>query len=441
LTATNQNDVTNEAKEYLKKGLEFYDKEQFDESREPFEELVHLFDKNDPPTAEIWNILGQAYHCLGNYYDALKCYDCALELAKRGNDNDKQIFDPLYFKSLTLKNMGLYHEALNSLNLFTFHDVNRFPAKNIEGLIYNELKEFDRAKKCFDTIINAEPGEVEKVDITLRPRALNNKAMTYADAEEYDEALAALDRLKDEDKEQPYILDTRAFIYFKQEKYKQALKLLEKAGLKSSKDKFIAYHRGNIYSKLGKSLQAIKYYETAINIDNNFAEAYNDKAAELSKLGRYPEAKKALEAAIRIKPGLVTAHENLIKVSFLHQHQAYPNFWEFWKTSKTKKIAGIALFSLACFLILFPILAFIIPVILDMYETHHNFSTALASITGNSKTSTLESVLPMTFLVGTAILALILLSPVLRTAKMGPLEFSFLDSQRSVQALSGSHGN
>lgn len=458
MTDTNQKDVSEEkqtcmAKRYLKEGLKFYDKDKFEESKEFFEQLVGLFDKKPPSTVELWNVLGQAYHCLGHYYDALKCYDCALELGKRRNvnDNDKQYFEPLYYKSLTLKNMGLYHEALNSLNVFTFHDTNHFPAKNLEGIIYNELKEFDRAKKCFDIIITAKSGEVEKVDKSLQSKALNNKAMTFANEEKYDVALGMLDRLKDKnmdkdkdkddrlkdknkDEEEPFILDTRATIYIKKEKYKQALEILEKAARMSSNDKFIAYHTGNVYSKMGKSVQALRYYEQAIEIDDNFAEAYNDKAAELSKLGRYPEAKRALEDAIRIKPGLVAAHENLIKTSF--QQHSYPTFWEYWRTSKTKKIAGCALFVLAFFLIIFPILAFIIPVMSDMFERGHNFSTALASITGGSNTSTIESVIPMTFLVGTAILALILLSPVLRTAKVGPLEFSFVDSQRSVQALS-----
>jgi tetratricopeptide (TPR) repeat protein len=425
------NDVTEDAKKLLKKGLKFYDDDHFDESKGPFEELVALFDKKPPSTAELWNILGQAHHCLGHYYDAIICYDCALEF-------DKQDFEPLYYKSLTLKNMGKYHEALSSLNLFTIHSPGNFPAKNLEGIIYNELEEFDRAKKCFDKIIDDESGQVEEVDPSLRFKAYNNKAMTYANEEKYDLALKILN-IDLKDRKEPFILDTRASIYIKQEKYKEALEELDKAALESSNDKYIAYHRGNVYSKLGKSTQALTYYDQAIGIDNNFAEAYNDKAAELSKFGRNYEAKKALEAAIRIKPGLVTAHENLVKISL--PQQSYPNFWEFWKTSKIKKIAGCTLFSLACFLILFPILAFIIPIMQDIYDNHHNFSTAMASVTGSSvagssKSSAIESVMPMTFLVGTAILALILLSPVLRTAKMGPLEFSFLDSQRSVQALS-----
>jgi hypothetical protein len=39
-------------------------------------------------------------------------------------------------------------------------------------------------------------------------------------------------------------------------------------------------------------------------------------------------------------------------------------------------------------------------------------------------------------LIGSAILIIILLAPTIKTAKVGGLEFSFLDSQRSVQPLS-----
>jgi hypothetical protein len=142
--------------------------------------------------------------------------------------------------------------------------------------------------------------------------------------------------------------------------------------------------------------------------------------------------------AIKNKPGLVTAHENLIKIS-LGEQASPPNFWEFWKGTRSKKVAGSAMFILAAFLIIFPLLLFIIPLTVEMVETRQNFSTALKNITGGSGGSgknMLESVIPYTFLLGAGILALILISPVIRTAKVGPLEFTFLDSQRSAQPLS-----
>ena len=44
--------------------------------------------------------------------------------------------------------------------------------------------------------------------------------------------------------------------------------------------------------------------------------------------------------------------------------------------------------------------------------------------------------IPIQNIIGIGILTVILLSPILSGAKVGPLEFTFLDSQRSAQPLS-----
>ena len=152
--------------------------------------------------------------------------------------------------------------------------------------------------------------------------------------------------------------------------------------------------------------------------------------AELSKSQRYDEARGALREALRIKPDLVTAHENLIKISL--RHHINPTFWDFWTGSKYRKVAGTAIFVLAVFLITFPLLLSLVPISFEIITKSQNAS-ALAPFIDNGK---LESLIPIPNLIATGILALILLAPTIKTAKVGALEFSFLDSQRSVQPLS-----
>ena len=415
--------------ELCENGLSHYNDGDFEESNNIFERVISLLE-NPPKSAEPWNLKGIAYHCLGCYYDAINCYDRALRF-------DDQFIGIHYNKSLTLRNMGKYFEALCSLNLYTLERPDDYVAKNAEGLIFDELKEYERAVSCFDNVINATSDDIDKDSRIkdLHIKALSNKAMSLANNKKYDTAQKIINHLNDDLKQhrQSFVLDTEAFICIKKEDYKEAVKLLDQAASTSTNDKYISYHRGVAYSKLGKSRQALRNYNDAIEIDKNFAEAYNDKAAELSKLGRYDEAREALELAIKSKPGLVTAHENLIKISV--RQQSSPTFWEYWKSSNAKKTAGAAIFILAAFLIIFPLMVFIIPLMSDMVEGK-NFRSALSDVTSGTGTSGIESVIPITFLTGTAILAIILLSPVIRTAKMGPLEFSFLDSQRSAQPLS-----
>ena len=91
------------------------------------------------------------------------------------------------------------------------------------------------------------------------------------------------------------------------------------------------------------------------------------------------------------------------------------------------------MFILAAFLIIFPLVVFMIQPMSDVIGKDQNFSAIFQSPAGPSK---LESAIPYGFLVGAGILAVILISRVLTAAKLGPLEFSFLDSQRAAQPLS-----
>lgn len=408
-----------ETKRIFREALGYYNKGKFEQAESGFNRLIFLL--SDPSSAELWNKKGLAYHYTNRDYDAIYCYDRAFCL-------DNKYFKTLYNKTLSLRNLGKHLEALCSLNLYTLNVPNDYHAKNVQGLIYDDLKNFDRALECFNDIIMASDNEVDE---DLRIKALNNKAMAYANNEDYDSALNVVNQDLRYHKE-PFVLDTKGFILFKEEKYEQALALLDEAASSSTNDKFIAYHRGNVYSKLGKSRQALRNYDEAIKIDPKFAEAYNDKAAELSKMGRYDEARDALKMAIRIRPSLVKAHENLIRIS-LREQSSPPTFWEFWTSSKPKRIAGCAVFILSAFLIIFPLVMFMIQPMSDVIERGQNFTTALKSATSGNK---LESAIPYAFLAGAGILAVILISPVIRTAKLGPLEFSFLDSQRAAQPLS-----
>ena len=128
--------------------------------------------------------------------------------------------------------------------------------------------------------------------------------------------------------------------------------------------------------------------------------------------GRYQEASEALEKALKIKPDLVTAHENLIRISL--RGQIHPTFWDFWNSSKYKRIVSITIMSLSIFLIAYPLAKTIV-----MQEDR----LAVPPI-------------PIQNIIGIGILTVILLSPILSGAKVGPLEFTFLDSQRSAQPLS-----
>jgi hypothetical protein len=149
--------------------------------------------------------------------------------------------------------------------------------------------------------------------------------------------------------------------------------------------------------------------------------------------GRYEEASEALQKALKIKPELVTAHENLIRISF--RGQVHPTFWDFWNSSKYKRILGITIMAVAIYLIAHPLLVSAIVQTPEVTQAGVNTAspTELSAIAKNFMS---VPNIPVTNLVAVGILTVIILSPILSGAKVGPLEFTFLDSQRSAQPLS-----
>jgi tetratricopeptide (TPR) repeat protein len=282
----------------------------------------------------------------------------------------------------------------------------------------------------FDEIITDTANSQDQNDKRLRTYAINNKAMSLANFDHTKEAMQEINQLMPT--KEAFILDTKATILLKQGHDNEAKDILRMAEELSYQDKYVSYHLGNAYSKLGKSRLAIGYYRDAIDIDQAFAEAHNDLAAELAKSERYEEARKELKEALHSNPQLVTAHENLIKISL--RHHITPTFWDFWTGTTSRKYAGSVIFIIAVFLITYPLMSSLISSLIpDTSDPNTNTQTSNMS-SGDDEPNTGQVIsLP---LIGSAILIIILLAPTIKTAKVGGLEFSFLDSQRSVQPLS-----
>lgn len=407
------------------KGLSLYKRGAYPEALECFKKVISMID--DTTTAELCNYKGLALHYQNDLLDAIACFDQAL-------DKDNKLFQALFNKALSLRNLGKHYEALCCINSYLSKCDEGFGALNAKGLIYDELRDYANAIECFDELISVTAGSTKPELKELNILAWNNKAMSLANSGDYEGGLRIIDEQLSDKTNESFVLDTKGFILFKQEKYQEASEVLEKASKTSPGDKFVWYHRGNVFSKLGQPGQALRCYRKAIEIDQKFAEAYNDEAAELSMSGRYQEASEALEKALKIKPELVTAHENLIRISL--RGQIHPTFWDFWNSSKYKRILAITIVTLSIYLIAQPLLVSAIfptpKAPQDSVTTATTTATELPAITNFMSVP----IIPVTNLIAVGILTVIILSPILSGAKVGPLEFTFLDSQRSAQPLS-----
>lgn len=408
----------------IQKGLSLYRQGAYLEAAESFKKVNSMID--DTTTAQLCNYKGLALHYQNDLLDAIAYFDQAL-------DKDNRLIEALFNKALSLRNLGKHYEALCCINSYLSKCDEGFVALNAKGLIYDELHDYVNAIECFDKLISLTAGSTKPELKELNTLAWNNKAMSLANSGDYEGGLRIIDEQLGDKTNESFVLDTRGFILFKQEKYKEASEVLEKASKISPGDKFVWYHRGNVFSKLGQPGQALRCYRKAIEIDHKFAEAYNDEAAELSMTGRFQEASETLEKALKIKPELVTAHENLIRISF--RGQIHPTFWDFWNSSKYKRILGITIMTIAIYLIAQPLLVSAIVQTPEVTQAGVNTAspTELSAIAENFMS---VPIIPVTNLIAVGILTVIILSPILSGAKVGPLEFTFLDSQRSAQPLS-----
>jgi tetratricopeptide (TPR) repeat protein len=404
----------------VQKGLKYYEAGNYKEAEGEFkkakEELEKVAQKR-PLTKEEWTYKGAAHHKLGLLNDAINCFDEALEL-------DRGYYKAWYNKALALQSLGSFSEALQCIIKALSIKPRSYKMLNTKGTIYDDMGMYGEALECYRQVINHK----NEATTIIYNYALNNMAWTLANMGKYEDADCwAKKYLVDID--EAYALETRAFILLKLGKFDEAEKLLDQSLLKQDKDKYAWYHIGKVLYEKKKFDAAVRCYNKALEIDQTFAEAINDKAVALSAEELYDEASQELKRAISIRPSLVTAHENLIKLSF--RDISRPTFWDFWKASQPRKITAILLGLAAVGLIIYGIYVF--PQNVETKNLVYRESSIIKSNT--TTVSTQPPNIPQSYLIIIGLIALILLSPIIRSAKAGPFEFTLIETDRRVQPL------
>lgn len=297
-----------------------------------------------------------------------------------------------------------YSEAIEYYNKTLDIDKNHKEALNNKGIALANLANltdddeyFEDAKDCYDKVINIDKNFVD---------ALNNKSMLYVSQGQYKKANKIIQQSLDINEENIDTIDKKGIILFHLQKYDEALSCFKEATEKNPDNKVSSYHMGNVYMQLKKYDEATTCFDDSLKDNFNFAEAHNAKASALFNKGNQKEAAKEIKKAIEIKPSLAVANENIAKItSSASQH--FQNFWDFWKSSLFKKIVGITLVVLL-------------------------LSTTI-SITFHIILNILSPPFPMLdmkleeisypYLIVLGIVLLVLLSPEIKKAKMGPVEF------------------
>jgi tetratricopeptide (TPR) repeat protein len=296
----------------------------------------------------------------------------------------------------------------------------------------------------------------------------NNLAMIYAERQELDYADKEIDFVNissfDEGYIKPHMVDTKGYVCYKRRQYKEAIRYFDKAIEKPTppegSKRLYWFHKGNCYLKLKDMKNAILCYNNSKlasrSVDDKYLDILNNKAVAYYNNNEKDQAISEFKDILKIKYDYIPAHHNLLKLSL--NVPRYSSFWNYWQDSSAKKyFAGaiiVAIFSIITVTLIAPgILANLTQSGNDQLATENitriftvtqNSSGVVTNTTNITNTTKLSNDnnpqntidIPVYALISIGILALILLSPIIRSASIGTtsIELTTIDRAPDTSA-------
>ncbi|WP_228060151.1 tetratricopeptide repeat protein [Plectonema radiosum] len=259
--------------EKLVEGLKAYEEKRYEKAVEMFTALVEHSEIEVKwlPVALSWR--GLTNRNMGNYEDALKDFDRAIEIdpnnkraiAHRGityrfmkrnedalQDFDRAIeIDPDYTwaiaqRGFTYRQMKRYEDALKDFDRAIEIDPNDEWAIVQRGITYREMKRYEDAIKDFDRAIEIDPNY---------KWAIAQRGYTYRWMKRYEDALKDFNRAIDIDSDYTWALARRGEYYLMLKQYEKALADLNRA-VELQEDSWNLYLRALVYKALNQSAKA-----------------------------------------------------------------------------------------------------------------------------------------------------------------------------------------
>ncbi|KKG07280.1 tetratricopeptide repeat protein [Methanosarcina mazei] len=225
----------------------------------------------------------------GNYEDAIKAYDKAIE-------NNSQGLDVWYFKGIVLAFQGNYEEAVKAFDKATEIDSQSASAWHNKGLCLEILGKYEEAIEAFDKAIEIVP---QNLDVWV------NKGVCLANLGKYEEAIEAFDKAIAINSQESVVWYNKGSCLMNlgyYEDYEEAIKTFDKA-IEIEPKKLNAWiNKGVCLEKLGNYEEAIKAFDKAIEIDPRDPNSWYNKGLCLVYFGNYEKAIKAFDKAIEIDP-------------------------------------------------------------------------------------------------------------------------------------------
>jgi tetratricopeptide (TPR) repeat protein len=179
-------------------------------------------------------------------------------------------------------------EALNQMNAVLAKKPDNLQALLVTGMIYSQMKEFNKARDAYEKVIAASPTHV---------LALNNLAYIYAEKlNDLKRGSELVQKARSIAPTNPSVLDTLGWITYKQGDYKQAADLLSQSAAKSPDNPEIQFHLGMAEYMMGRTDAARGAFEKAVGSGTDFDEK-EEARRRLASLGKEGGAGQNISAA------------------------------------------------------------------------------------------------------------------------------------------------
>src|SRR5256886_5291973 len=228
------------------------------------------------------------YYMRGKLYLAEGKFDLAQTALLKAIDLDPNLSSAYDLLVPTFLHANNPSEALNQMNAVLAKKPDDLSALLVTGMIYSQMKEFNKARDAYEKVIAARPTLV---------LALNNLAYIYAEKlNDLKRASELAQKARSNAPTNPSVLDTLGWITYKQGDYKQAADLLRESVAKSPDNAEIQFHLGMAEYMMGRTDAAHAALEKAVESATDF-DGKEEARRRLASLGKEGSAGQNLSAA------------------------------------------------------------------------------------------------------------------------------------------------
>ena len=161
------------------------------------------------------------------------------------------------------------------------------------GVLFYNLGEFHKAKKCFEKAIEINPEYVV---------AYNSLGNIFVVFKKDQKAIECFEKVIELNPKNVVAYNSLGNIFFKSDQYNKAINLYEKVIKIDPKNLDSHNNLGAVFNLLGEYNKAKEFFERAIKIDPNYVIAYSNLGSIYNKLGNTHEAINNLKKGFDLDP-------------------------------------------------------------------------------------------------------------------------------------------